>query len=214
MFLTCSLQSHILAARTVANTLRTSLGPLGMDKMLVSPDGEVTVTNDGATILSMMDVEHQIAKLMVELSKSQDDEVGDGTTGVVGEYVLNMCMLMSDTTHAHTPLHRQAHTYTHKHLIAHPSGTHYCTLTHTHTVYPPLPGTYKYAITVLAGALLEQAEQLLDRGIHPIRIADGYELAAKIALERLDQIGEAFPVDPNNSEPLIQTAMTSLGSKM
>ena len=53
--------------------------------MLVSPDGEVTVTNDGATILSMMDVHHQIAKLMVELSKSQDDEVGDGTTGVVGE---------------------------------------------------------------------------------------------------------------------------------
>ena len=56
-----------------------------MDKMLVSPDGDVTITNDGATILSMMDVEHQIAKLMVELSKSQDDEVGDGTTGVVGK---------------------------------------------------------------------------------------------------------------------------------
>ena len=53
--------------------------------MLVSPDGDVTITNDGATILSMMDVEHQIAKLMVELSKSQDDEVGDGTTGVVGK---------------------------------------------------------------------------------------------------------------------------------
>ena len=54
--------------------------------MMVSPDGEVTVTNDGATILGMMDVQHQIAKLMVELSKSQDDEIGDGTTGVVGEY--------------------------------------------------------------------------------------------------------------------------------
>lgn len=53
--------------------------------MMVDKDGEVTVTNDGATILSMMDVEHQIAKLMVELSKSQDDEIGDGTTGVVGE---------------------------------------------------------------------------------------------------------------------------------
>ena len=78
-------QSHILAGRAVANTLRTSLGPNGMDKMLVSPDGEVTISNDGATILSMMDVEHQIAKLMVELSKSQDDEVGDGTTGVVGK---------------------------------------------------------------------------------------------------------------------------------
>lgn len=52
--------------------------------MMVDRDGEVTVTNDGATILSLMDVDHQIAKLMVELSKSQDDEIGDGTTGVVG----------------------------------------------------------------------------------------------------------------------------------
>ena len=56
----------------------------GMDKMMQSPDGDITVTNDGATILSLMDVEHQIAKLLVELSKSQDDEIGDGTTGVVG----------------------------------------------------------------------------------------------------------------------------------
>ena len=52
---------------------------------MVSPDGDVTVTNDGATILGMMQVEHQIAKLMVDLSKSQDDEIGDGTTGVVGQ---------------------------------------------------------------------------------------------------------------------------------
>lgn len=57
----------------------------GLDKMMVDKDGDVTVTNDGATILSMMDVDHQIAKLMVELSKSQDDEIGDGTTGVVGK---------------------------------------------------------------------------------------------------------------------------------
>ncbi len=54
--------------------------------MLVSGDGEVTITNDGATILSQMEVEHQIAKLMVQLSKSQDDEIGDGTTGVVGKF--------------------------------------------------------------------------------------------------------------------------------
>ena len=59
---------------------------LGMDKMMESPDGDITITNDGATILGMMDVEHQIAKLLVELSKSQDDEIGDGTTGVVGVY--------------------------------------------------------------------------------------------------------------------------------
>ena len=86
-------QSHILAARVVSNTLRTSLGPNGMDKMLVSPDGEVTITNDGATILSKMDVQHQIAKLLVELSKSQDDEVGDGTTGVVGELIVHFDFL-------------------------------------------------------------------------------------------------------------------------
>ncbi len=52
---------------------------------MVDSDGEVTVTNDGATIMKMMDLDHEIAKLMVELSKSQDDEIGDGTTGVVGE---------------------------------------------------------------------------------------------------------------------------------
>jgi len=78
-------QSHILAGRSIANTLRTSLGPKGLDKMMVNSDGEVTVTNDGATILKLMDVEHEIAKLMVQLSQSQDDEIGDGTTGVVGE---------------------------------------------------------------------------------------------------------------------------------
>jgi T-complex protein 1 subunit epsilon len=78
-------KTHILAARTVASTLRTSLGPRGLDKMIVSADGEVTITNDGATILQRMDVQHEIAKLMVQLSQSQDDEIGDGTTGVVGE---------------------------------------------------------------------------------------------------------------------------------
>jgi hypothetical protein len=60
------------------------LSASGLDKILISPDGEITVTNDGATILSQMEVEHQIAKLLVQLSRSQDDEVGDGTTGVVG----------------------------------------------------------------------------------------------------------------------------------
>lgn len=63
--------------------------------MMVDKDGEVTVTNDGATILSMMDVDHQIAKLMVELSKSQDDEIGDGTTGVVGENCRKLIKLYS-----------------------------------------------------------------------------------------------------------------------
>lgn len=70
------------------------------------------------------------------------------------------------------------------------------------------------SLSVLAGALLEQAEQLLDRGIHPIRISDGYDQAARIAIEQLDKIAETLPCDPNNTEPLIETAMTTLGSKM
>ena len=67
---------------------------------------------------------------------------------------------------------------------------------------------------MLAGALLEEAEQLLDRGIHPIRIADGYEQAARIAIEHLDKISDSVLVDMKNTEPLIQTAKTTLGSKV
>jgi len=139
-----------MAARQVAHTVKTSLGPKGLDKMMVSQDGEVTVTNDGATILKLMDVDHEIAKLLVQLSQSQDDEIGDGTTGVV----------------------------------------------------------------VLAGALLEQAETLIDRGIHPIRIADGFELAAQCAVKQLESIAEPFPVSSDDKEALIQVAMTTLGSKI
>ena len=139
-----------MAARTIASTLRTSLGPKGLDKMMVSPDNDLTITNDGATILKMMDVDHEVAKLMVQLSQSQDDEIGDGTTGVV----------------------------------------------------------------VLCGALLEQAEALIDKGIHPIRIADGFELAAKCAVDHLDTIADKFELDPANPENLIQTAMTTLSSKI
>ncbi|KAL0614759.1 T-complex protein 1 subunit epsilon [Plecturocebus cupreus] len=78
-----ALKSHIMAAKAVGNTMKTSHGSNGLDKMMVDKDGNVTVTNDEATTLSMTDVDHQIAKLMVELSKSQDDEIGDGTTGMV-----------------------------------------------------------------------------------------------------------------------------------
>ena len=106
--------------------------------------------NDGATILEQMDVDNQIAKLMVELSRSQDYEIGDGTTGVV----------------------------------------------------------------VMAGALLEQAERLLERGIHPIRIAEGYELASKIAVDHLEHIAQKFDFGETDLEPLVQTCMTTLSSKM
>lgn len=145
-----AIKSHILAARAVAQIMRTSLGPRGLDKILVSSDGDINVTNDGATILGGMELEHQIAKLMVKLSKSQDDEIGDGTTGVV----------------------------------------------------------------VLAGALLEQAESLLDRGIHPIRIADGFDRACKVAVEELERIADTVEFSKENTSELLRTARTSLGSKI
>lgn len=126
------------------------MGPKGLDKILISPDGEITITNDGATILKEIQVENQIAKLLVELSKSQDDEIGDGTTGVV----------------------------------------------------------------VLAGALLEQAEALLDRGIHPIKIADGYEKACRIAVDHLEKLADRIEFSATNTEALLKTARTSLGSKI
>lgn len=148
---TAALKANIAAARAVARTLRTSLGPKGMDKMLQSPDGDITVTNDGATILQEMDVENQIAKLMVELSKSQDDEIGDGTTGVV----------------------------------------------------------------VLAGALLEQAEKLLDKGIHPTRISEGFERATDLIIPLLRKLSTPLDYGSSNGyDELIRTAMTTLNSKI
>lgn len=130
--------------------MRTSLGPRGMDKCLVGPDGDITLTNDGATILQEMHVENQIAKLMVQLSKSQDQEIGDGTTGVV----------------------------------------------------------------VLAGALLEQTEALLSRGIHPLRIAKGFEIAAERAVAHLQSISEQVEFGIDNTKPLEDIVATSLGSKI
>ena len=145
-----ALKSNIHAARAVAETLRTSLGPKGMDKIIVGPDGDVTVTNDGATIVEKMQVEHQSAKLLVELSRSQDDEIGDGTTGIV----------------------------------------------------------------IIAGALLEQAHRLLEKGIHPLRIADGFERAADIAVTEVTRISREIDINADNHAALIKAAMTALGSKV
>lgn len=147
---TQAIKDHIQAARTVSTIVRTSLGPRGLDKILISPDGDIQVTNDGATIMANMELEHQIAKLLVELSKSQDDEIGDGTTGVV----------------------------------------------------------------VLAGALLEQSEALIDRGIHPIRIADGFERACDLAVEAIEKSADTVEFDRTHIDELLKVAKTSLGSKM
>ncbi|HIP66289.1 MAG TPA: thermosome subunit, partial [Pyrodictium sp.] len=78
-----ALRSNILAAKVLAEVLRTSLGPRGLDKMLVDSFGDVTITNDGATILKEMEIQHPAAKLLVEVAKAQDAEVGDGTTSAV-----------------------------------------------------------------------------------------------------------------------------------
>ncbi len=94
--------SNISAATIVAEVVRTSLGPKGMDKMLVSSFGDVTITNDGATILSEMEIQHPAAKMMVEISKTQDKEVGDGTTSVVilaGELLLKAEELLEQKIH-------------------------------------------------------------------------------------------------------------------
>ena len=145
-----AVKQHIVAAKTVANIVKTSLGPRGLDKILISPDGDITVTNDGATILGQMEISNHVAKLLVELSKSQDEEIGDGTTGVV----------------------------------------------------------------VIAAALLEQAADLIDKGIHPIRIADGYDQACEVAVAHLDTISDAIPFTKDHHENLIKVARTSLGSKI
>ena len=143
-------RSNILAARSIAQTLKSSLGPKGMDKMLISQDGDVTITNDGATILEQMNVEHPVAKLLVELSKSQDNETGDGTTGVV----------------------------------------------------------------VLAGALLEQAQKLLDKGLHPLQIIEGYDKACDYSIKHLETIAKNIDIKENDYEPLKKAATTALCSKV
>ncbi len=94
---------NVMAARVIAESVRTTLGPRGMDKMLVDSLGDVTITNDGVTILKEMDVEHPAAKMMVEISKTQEDEVGDGTTSAVvlaGELLKKSEELLEQDIHA------------------------------------------------------------------------------------------------------------------
>lgn len=143
-------KANILAAKAIAESIRTSMGPKGMDKMVVGPDGDVIVTNDGATILEKMDVEHQIAKLLVDLSKSQDHEIGDGTTGVV----------------------------------------------------------------IMAGSMLEQAMGLIEKGIHPLRIAYGYERACEVAVKRVADIARNIDLHADDKAALRKAACTALGSKV
>jgi len=94
--------SNIAAAKAVANAVRSTLGPKGMDKMLIDGMGDIVITNDGATILQQMDIEHPAAKMMVEIAKTQDAEVGDGTTSAVviaGELLKNAEDLLGRHVH-------------------------------------------------------------------------------------------------------------------
>ncbi len=140
-------RNNILAAKVVAETVRTTLGPRGMDKMLVSTIGDVVITNDGATIMKELDVQHPAAKMLVEVAKTQDNEVGDGTTTAV----------------------------------------------------------------VLTGELLEKAEALLDKDVHPTVIVEGYKKAADKARDILDGLSET--IDPADAETLKRIAMTAMGTK-
>ncbi len=138
---------NILAAKLVAETVRTTLGPKGMDKMLVDSMNDITVTNDGVTILEEMKVEHPSAKMVVEIAKTQEDEIGDGTTTAV----------------------------------------------------------------VLAGELLKQSEDLLEKNIHPTVIAKGYRLAADQALKVLNNMAET--ITEKNKDILKKIAITAMTGK-
>ena len=95
-------RTNIMAAKLVAETVRTTLGPKGMDKMLVDSMGDVVITNDGVTILKEMNIEHPSAKMIVEIAKTQEDEVGDGTTTAVvlaGELLKNAERLLDQEIH-------------------------------------------------------------------------------------------------------------------
>ena len=141
-------KNNISAAKLISEIVKTSLGPRGMDKMLVDTLGDVTITNDGATILKEIDVQHPAGKMMVEVSKSVDNEVGDGTTSSV----------------------------------------------------------------IFAGALLEKAEDLISKDVHPSVIVDGYTAAAEQALKLLQKI--AVKVDVDDKDVMIRIARTSMDSKL
>jgi len=143
-------RNNIAAATAVSEIVRTTLGPKGMDKMLVDSVGDITITNDGVTILKEMEVQHPAAKMMIEVAKTQEQEVGDGTTTAV----------------------------------------------------------------VLAGQLLKKSEGLMDQGIHPVTIINGYRLAKKKALELLKELGEKVDVkDKDKLKKVALTAMTGKGSE-
>jgi len=119
-------QQNIMAAASIANIVKSSLGPVGLDKMMVDDVGDVTITNDGATILRLLEVEHPAAKVLVELAELQDEEVGDGTTSVVivaAELLRNAEDLVKQKIHPTSIIYgyriacKEAVNYINKHLV-------------------------------------------------------------------------------------------------
>ncbi|MFB6267798.1 MAG: thermosome subunit beta, partial [Halodesulfurarchaeum sp.] len=144
-------EHNISAARAVADSVRSTLGPKGMDKMLVSSMGDVTVTNDGVTILQEMDIDNPTAEMIVEVAETQEDEAGDGTTTAVA----------------------------------------------------------------IAGELLKNAQDLLERDIHPTAIIKGYHLASERAREEVDDISiEVDPDDEDLVRSVAETSMTGKGAEL
>ncbi len=140
-------QNNIAAAKAIAEAVRSTLGPKGMDKMLVDSMGDVIITNDGVTILKEVEVQHPAAKMIVEIAKTQDSECGDGTTTAV----------------------------------------------------------------ILAGELLKNAEELMDKGVHPTAISNGYRRASNESLELLDKISRK--VSRSDIKTLKSIAITSMTGK-
>ncbi len=143
-------ENNINACKAVANAVRTTLGPRGMDKMMVDSIGDLVVTNDGVTILEEMELEHPAAKMMVEVAKTQDQEVGDGTTTSV----------------------------------------------------------------VIAGELLQKAEDLLEQDVHPTIISQGYRLAQEEALKVLNDLADDVTFeDEDVLQNIAATTMTGKGAE-
>jgi len=145
-----TIKNNINEVLSLTTVLKTSFGPLGMDKVIKQSSENIIITNDGATILSKAKMKGEIRKMLVELSLSQDHEIGDGTTGVV----------------------------------------------------------------IFTGALLEQADKLLDNGIHPTRIAEGFSYATDICVSFLEKQAQNLFGDLSDYSFLLSTSMTTMNSKV
>jgi len=149
-------KNNILAAQTVSEHVKTTLGPKGMDKLIVDNNGEITVTNDGVTILKQLEVEHPVAKMLIEVSKTQEAEVGDGTTTAVilsGELLKKAQQLLENEIHPSTIIkgYRKAAEQAQKILLQEAT-----TINETHT-----ETLQKIAETAMTGKGAEKAKQHL-----------------------------------------------------